>query len=155
MLISRKLQISWWTWVKPSPRLIGQWLFIFDSFSASCCKSFWWLSRGRHERYSTKFWKFGYRCLPDNRKIWKFGYRWVPGTRQIIEIGYRWVPGAEQILKVGYCRVLGTEQILEVGYRWVPGTEQISEVGYRAVFETWVPLGTGCRENSKNSSAYP
>ena len=45
-------------------------------------------SRGRRERYASKF--------------GKFGYRWVPSTRQILEIGYRWIPGTEQILEVGY-----------------------------------------------------
>ena len=56
-------------------------------------------TRGRRERYPTKFWK----CWgPGTGKILKVGYRLVPGTDQILKVGYRWVPGTEQILKSDY-----------------------------------------------------
>ena len=73
-------------------------------------------TRGRRERYPTKFWK----C-------------WGPGTGKILKVGYRLVPGTDQILKAGYrvpSKFLGTNGYRvparkNCRYRWVPRTGKI------------------------------
>ena len=127
-------------------------------------------NRGRHERYSCTH---GYRGI--GRYPLKFKnpwYHWVPVPRKFQKLGttgYRvpskfrklgtagfWVPS--KFYKLGTAGYRVPSKFRKLGTAWyrVPRKFQLlGTAGNWAVFETWVPLGTGCRENCKNSSAYP
>ena len=72
-------------------------------------------SRGRYERYPSKFKNFCYHCVPDTEEILDVEYRWVLG------IGKKPTSQIKNVGTDGY-RVPARKNF---GYRWVPSTGQI------------------------------